>query len=94
MLPKELSDCKADTQFCVEAASLAETDREEELLLSNELSEYWAKTQLCVEAVPLAETDSLETQIVPNNKHNIRLELWQNNELRLCEDDYGAEVKH
>jgi hypothetical protein len=48
-----------------------------------------------VEAVPLAETDNQETQmIVHNNKHNIRLELRQNNELRLCEDDYGAEVKH
>ena len=40
LMPKELSDFKADTQFCVEAASLAETDREEVLLLSNELSEY------------------------------------------------------
>jgi hypothetical protein len=48
-----------------------------------------------VEAVPLAETDNQETQmIVHNNKHNIRLELQQNNEPRLYEDDYGAEVKH
>ena len=46
-----------------------------------------------MEAVPLAETDNQETQmIVHNNKHNIRLELRQNNEIRLCEDDYGAEV--
>jgi cell division septal protein FtsQ len=63
-------------------------------LLSNELSEFGVNTQLCVEVVPLAETDSLETQIVHDNKHNIRLELRQNNVLRLCEDDYGAEVKH